>query len=152
MDTKSKQWSEEETQCFLALWSSAEVQAKLESASRTKPVFQGIQTQMEAHGYSRTVDQLLNKLKKLKKDYRDQKRELARSGSGRPKRSSAFFHFDVLDSVLGDRPANNATGALNSATAALELRQDSTLGPDTGKFYFSNSCCKPSIPAPIVLH
>ncbi|XP_060776467.1 cell adhesion molecule DSCAM-like [Neoarius graeffei] len=44
------------------------------------------------------------------------KKDLSRSGNGRPRKNT----FDILDSVLSDRPANNATGALNSATAMLE--------------------------------
>ncbi len=65
MDAKSKQqWSEEETQCFLALWSSSEVQNKLEGASRTKPVFEKIQQEMAAAVYDQSVEQLINKLKK----------------------------------------------------------------------------------------
>ncbi|CAK6971296.1 Zinc finger and SCAN domain-containing protein 20 [Scomber scombrus] len=118
MDKTKQQWSEEETQCFLVLWSSAEVQTKLDGACRTKPVFQNIQQGMVEAGYQRSVDQLINKLKKLKKDYRDQKKKLERSGSGR---SKIMPFFDLMHGVLGDRPANQATGALNSATAMLEL-------------------------------
>ncbi|KAG7281412.1 hypothetical protein CRUP_029861 [Coryphaenoides rupestris] len=69
-------------------------------------------------GYERTVNQIINKLKKLKMDYRDQKRDIGRSGSGRPKRNPHFF--DVLDSVLGERPACQITGAFNSATDTVE--------------------------------
>lgn len=39
-------------------------------------------------------------------------------GRGRPKWN---WHTDILNSVLGDLPANRASGALNSATAAAEL-------------------------------
>ena len=76
---------------------------------------------MAAAGYDRGTDQLLNKIKKLKKEYRDQKKDLGRSGSGRPKKSP---YFDILESVLGDRPACQVTGALNSATAMLEAIVD----------------------------
>ncbi len=131
---QKQQWSEEEISCFLAIWSSAEVQNKLEGASRTKPVLQQIQREMTAAGYERNVLQISNKLKKLKKEYRDQKKDLGRSGNGRPRRNP---HFDVLDSVLGDRPACQVTGALNSATIALESMVDDSLQQsctDPGKF------------------
>ncbi|XP_076148949.1 uncharacterized protein LOC143133026 [Alosa pseudoharengus] len=119
MDGKQKQpWSVEETNCLLALWSSTEIQSKLEGAVRTKPIFEKLENEMSIAGYQRSVDQLINKIKKLKKDYRDQKRELGRSGSGRQRKSP---HFDVLDSILGDRPACQTTGALNSATATALL-------------------------------
>ncbi|XP_060722923.1 uncharacterized protein LOC132843538 isoform X3 [Tachysurus vachellii] len=94
-----------------------EVQKKLDGATRTKPVLQQIQSEMAAAGFHKSVGQINNKLKKLKKEYRDQKKDLSRSGSGRPHRN---LHFDVLDSVLGDRPAFQVTGALNSATVILE--------------------------------
>ncbi|XP_060784665.1 uncharacterized protein LOC132891211 [Neoarius graeffei] len=115
MDAVKQQWSVEETTCLLAIWSTDEVQAKLEGAMRTKPVLHQIQKEMAAAGYERTLEQISNKLKKLKKDYSDQ--DLGRSGNGRPRKNP---HFDILDSVLGDRPTNNATGALNSATAMVD--------------------------------
>lgn len=131
-----QQWSEEETSCFLALWSSAEVQSKLDGASRTKPVLQQIQREMATAGFDRSVEQISNKLKKLKKDYRDQKKDLGRSGNGRPRQNP---HFDILDSVLGDRPACQVTGALNSATIMLESIVDDSLlqsCTEPGKFCF----------------
>ncbi len=131
---QKQQWSEEEISCFLAIWSSAEVQNKLEGASRTKPVLQQIQREMAAAGYERNIEQISNKLKKLKKEYRDQKKDLGRSGNGRPRRNP---HFDVLDSVLGDRPACQVTGALNLATITLESMVDDSLQQsctDPGKF------------------
>ena len=65
MDTKVKQqWSEEETKCLLALWSSTEIQNKLEGAVRTKPIFDKIKLEMAAAGYDRGTDQLINKILK----------------------------------------------------------------------------------------
>lgn len=119
MDVKAKQqWSSEEISCLLALWSSAEIQTKLEGAVRTKPIFDSLQREMAVAGYDRSADQIINKLKKLKKEYRDQKKQLNRSGSGRPRKNP---HFDVLESVLGDRTGCRTTGALNSATATAML-------------------------------
>ena len=72
----------------------------------------------------------------IKKEYRDQKTELGRSGNGRPRFNSP--HYKMLDAVLGDRPACSATGALNSATAMLESMQEDTTMEQTstepGKF------------------
>lgn len=149
MDSKAKQWSVEETNCLLAIWSSAEVQQKIEGASRTKHVFEEIQREMAAAGFNRTIEQINNKLKKLKKDYRDQKKELGRSGNGRPR--SRNTHFEVLDSVLGDRPACQVTGALNSTTVMVVdetlLQGIANNVTDSGKLTFSNVSpfCKPTI-------
>ncbi|KAI3367093.1 hypothetical protein L3Q82_008127 [Scortum barcoo] len=69
---------------------------------------------MATAGYDWNIEQINNKLKKLKRDYRDQKRELWRSGAGQL-HSSISPYFDLF--VLGDRPACRLTGTLNSATA-----------------------------------
>ena len=82
MDGKKQPWSVEETNGLLALWSSTDIQNKLDGAVRTKPVFEKLKNEMLVAGYERSVDQLNNKIKKIKKDYRDQKKELGRSGSG----------------------------------------------------------------------
>ncbi|XP_047674642.1 uncharacterized protein LOC113637542 [Tachysurus fulvidraco] len=138
MDVQTKkQWSVDEINCLLALWSSTEVQKKLDGATRTKPVLQQIQREMAAAGFNKSVGQINNKLKKLKKEYRDQQKDLGRSGSCRPHRNP---HFDVLDSVLGDRPTFQPTGALNSATLILEGMANNSLEKshtDPGKFYFT---------------
>ncbi len=138
-----QQWSEEETQCFLALWSSSEVQNKLEGASWTQPVFEKIQREMAAATYDQSVEQLINKLKKLKKNYKDQKKELECSSSGQLKRNP---HFAPLHSLLGNRPSNQVMGALNSATATTAMLESmvddsvvQTTTTDPGKFYFSST-------------
>ena len=72
MDVKTKsQWAMEETTCLLGFWSSAEVQNKLEGATRTKVIFEQLLQEMTAAGYDRSADQIVNKLKKLKKGFRE---------------------------------------------------------------------------------
>lgn len=132
MDVRKQLWSVEETSCLFAIWSSTEIQNKLEGLARTKPVFLQIQREMAAAGYDRSIDQINNKLKKLKKNYRDQRRNLDRGGDMPPRGNP---HFDALDSFLGDRPACRTTGALNSATAMLELMVEDRLSqtPEPGQ-------------------
>ncbi|XP_033932389.1 uncharacterized protein [Pseudochaenichthys georgianus] len=78
---------------------------------------------MATAGYDRSILQISNKLKKRKKDYRDQKKELGRSGSGRPKSSP---HFDLLDSVLGDRPTSGLGSTVNSLSlSSIGLEDES---------------------------
>uniref|UniRef100_A0A672YL60 Myb/SANT-like DNA-binding domain-containing protein n=1 Tax=Sphaeramia orbicularis TaxID=375764 RepID=A0A672YL60_9TELE len=130
MEAKNKQqWSEEETQCFLALWASSEVQDKL---------LEKIQSEMAAAGYERSLEQLLTKQKKLKKDYRDHRRQTGSSG-----RTKNILYFDLLDSILGDRPVNQTTGELRSATdILLSIVDDSIVtaaANETGELCFSNA-------------
>ncbi|KAL7398697.1 hypothetical protein ABVT39_013600 [Epinephelus coioides] len=79
---------------------------------------------MAAVGYKRTIDQISNKLKKIKRKKITGTKTSSRSDNGQSRRIS---HFNVLDSVLGDRPACQVTGALNSATAMLEAMVDKSL-------------------------
>lgn len=134
---KISQWSAEETNALLAIWSSREIQDKLESSQRKSKVYAEIREEMEKAGFARTTEQIINKLKKIKKDYRDYKKENSKSGAGRTIFKNGV-NFEVLDSVLGHRPANQLTGALNSVSAAVmfEVMCESpgTSTADLGKF------------------
>ena len=85
MDLKWKpQWSVEETTGLLAVCSSTEVKKtkkKRGGASRTKPV-SSISRWDAAGGYERSVEHIINKLKKLKKDYRNQNLVIILLGNG----------------------------------------------------------------------
>lgn len=109
-----QQWTIDETSCLLAVWSTEEMQDKL-LAPRTMPAFLEMQRVMAAAGYDRTVEQISNKLKKLKRDYREQRRQLDQSSSGRVRRS---IHFDLLNSVLGDGPPCDASALLKPSRSA----------------------------------
>lgn len=93
---------------------------------------------MAAVGYDRTLMQLMTKMKKLKAAYRAQKKEMGCSDRGPPRTNP---HFDLLDSVLGNRPVNQTTGVLNSATASAMLSSvvddsvaQTSNDSDSGKF------------------
>lgn len=119
MEEKWKKWSLEETNCLLALWSSPEVQSKLVGATRTKPAYEQIQHGLSTAGYNRSFDQIVNRLKKLKTEYRELKKN--QSGSEQPQSNP---YFEVLDSVLGDRPACQLDEALNSSAAIVKVIVD----------------------------
>ncbi|KAF7219862.1 zinc finger and SCAN domain-containing protein 20 [Nothobranchius furzeri] len=112
---KREDWTDEETQCFLALWSSSDVQKKFEGATQTKLMFEYLQREMSVAGYHKSVDQLTNKLKNLQKEFRDHKRELGRIGHWSPQQNT---YFEILNSVMGDEPEDQSVEALNSNTAA----------------------------------
>ncbi|XP_067314371.1 zinc finger and SCAN domain-containing protein 20 [Pseudorasbora parva] len=117
-----QQWSSEETSVLLAIWSSSEIQEKLERSKMKKRVYDEMSQEMLNGGFSRSTDQIINKLKKLRKEYRDQKRKPSKRGSVH---INTNFDHDFLESVLGQRPASQPTGALNSATVTLETSDDS---------------------------
>ncbi|XP_016089204.1 uncharacterized protein [Sinocyclocheilus grahami] len=112
----SQQWSSEETSVLLAIWSSTEIQEKLESSKRKKRVYDEIRQEMLNGGFSRSTEQIMNKLKKLRKEYRDLKRKPSESGQ-----IKKTFDHDIMESVLGHRAASQLT------TATLETNKDSAV-------------------------
>ncbi|XP_026070208.1 uncharacterized protein LOC113050941 isoform X1 [Carassius auratus] len=120
----SHQWSSEETSVLLAIWSSTEIQDKLKSSKRKITVYDEISKEMLNGGFSRSTDQIINKLKKLKMEYRDLKRKPSKSGQ-----INKTFDHDVMESVLGHLtfPPSQLTEALDSATATLETNTDSAV-------------------------
>lgn len=109
---------------LLAIWSSTEIQEKLESSARKKIVYDEISQEMLNGGFSRSTEQIMNKLKKLRKEYRDLKRKPSKSDCGQ---ISKTFDHDLMESVLEHRPASQLTGALNPATAPPEKSADSVV-------------------------
>lgn len=87
-------------------------------------------------GFTRTTDQIINKIKKLKKEFRDNKKETSKSGS---QWSSKSINLDVMDAALERLPSSQFTEALNSATAMLETNTESlSSAADLSKFSLSS--------------
>ncbi len=63
-----QQWSAEETNALLAIWSTRESQDKLEGSVRKKHVYEEIAGEMTTAGFNRSADQVVNKLKNFKKN------------------------------------------------------------------------------------
>ncbi|XP_043098897.1 uncharacterized protein LOC122347579 [Puntigrus tetrazona] len=117
----TQHWSSEETSVLLAIWSSTEIQKKLGSSAKKKRVYDEISQEMLNGGFSRSTEQIENKLKKLRKEYRDLKRKPSESDSGQ---ISKTFDHEVMESVLEHGPSSHLTGAFNSATDTLEKNAD----------------------------
>ena len=116
---KNVQWSMEETNCLLSVWASPEFQLKMDDKCiRKSKLYAELVAELAKEGFNRTADQIINKLKKLKSDYRDAKKELSKSGAGTEDVDYPFY--DLMDSALGHRPANQLSGCLNSSTAMLD--------------------------------
>ena len=130
MEKKNVQWSAEETKCLVAIWASPEFQEKLETSTRKSKLYNKLSEEMAKAGFTRTPDQIINQLKKLKKDYRDTKTDLSKSGAGYGDTGDSY---ELLDSVMGHRPANQVTGALNSATAATTVDESGSSIYDGGR-------------------
>ena len=120
MAKKSTPWLVEEVTTFLHYIADDKIQRELDGTTRNIKVFQEVSTQMSTSGYSRTVVQYREKLKKMKSEYRQVKDNNNTSGAGRKQ----WKWFDLLDQMYGHRPANvGSEGGLDSATALLESLQ-----------------------------
>ena len=79
---------------------------------------------MSTSGYSRTVVQCREKLKKMKSEYRFIKDNNNTSGASR----NNWKWFELMDTIYGHRPASvGREGGLDSATALLESLHDKFL-------------------------
>ncbi|XP_034005618.1 uncharacterized protein LOC117497723 [Trematomus bernacchii] len=121
MAKKSTPWSVEEVTTFLHYISDEKIQRELDGMTRNIKVFQEVSTLMATSGYSRTVVQCREKLKKLKGEYRLVKDNNNTSGAARKN----WKCFDLMNSIYGHRPASvGREGGLDSATALLESMND----------------------------
>ncbi|XP_030840552.1 uncharacterized protein LOC115923621 [Strongylocentrotus purpuratus] len=94
-------WEDVEIRFFLSLWAEGEVQQQLDGTVRNKKVFDDMARKMADAGYNRSPNQLRDKLKKLKKDYKDARSNNATSGAAR--QQCPFY--DLLHPIMGNRPA-----------------------------------------------
>ena len=123
--------------CLVAIWASPEFQEKLETSTRKSKLYNKLSEEMAKAGFTRTPDQIINQLKKLKKDYRDTKTDLSKSGAGYGDTGDSY---ELLDSVMGHRPANQVTGALNTATAATTIDESGSSIYDGCRLTTHHSC------------
>ena len=68
---RGRNWSDEEVHCLISVWSDDVVQAELEGCHRNQHVYQRMADELRKHGYDRSWEKCREKVKKLKKDYKD---------------------------------------------------------------------------------
>ena len=56
-----QQWSTDEINSLIAIWSSTEMQDKIEKAVRKAKIYEEIRGELEIAGFKRTTDQITNK-------------------------------------------------------------------------------------------
>ena len=74
MEKKNVQWSAEETKCLVAIWASPEFQEKLETSIRKSKLCNELSEEMAKAWFTRTSNQIINKLKKLLRTIGTQKK------------------------------------------------------------------------------
>ena len=62
MSEKSiQQWTTDESDMLLAIWTSSEIQDKLDKAVRKNDIYEEIRRELKIGGFKRTTDQITNK-------------------------------------------------------------------------------------------
>lgn len=89
-------WTNEETLKFIEIYGSDIIQNQLASSRMKREAYMRIVMEMANCGYSRSVDQLIRKMKKLRFDYKK-----ARTKKGESKKE--WIYFDAMDSLLSRR-------------------------------------------------
>lgn len=103
MTKPRNKWTHCETLTLLEIWGREDIQACLDKTSKDKKTYRRISYELLSLGYERNAVQVKEKIKALKKTYKACKDQNGRSGCGR----QTIEYFDVLDNILGHRPAVN---------------------------------------------
>ena len=105
---RGKSWGIEEEDMLVECWSREEVKDKLDGTVRGVVAHEIIAKYLKEHGFDRSLTSIQNKIKALKKKYHNTLAANKKSGAGR----KSFKHYDLLYSILGDKPSVVARGAL----------------------------------------
>ena len=104
VEASGAHWKREEVLALLSVWKEEDIFRDVQSVSeKKKPVYGVIAERLAGLGYSRTTTQIRNKIRRLKRDYKDCCRN--NSTSGKARKQCDFF--SELDDILGHRPAVN---------------------------------------------
>lgn len=117
---KSPPFSEQETVVLLDIWSDAEINQLLRKPGMKRPVWEKISKQMSQHGYTRSPDQCIERIRLLEKKYKQIKEQL--NHTGEENNADSFQFFDQMDLVLSGNPSVEPHFMVDShATAADEV-------------------------------
>lgn len=122
-------WTEDETKCLITLWGDGSVQAKLEGMYRNKSIYESILRSLRERGFRRTWVQCQRKIKSLKTKYKEIKDNNNKSGTGR--NNCPFY--DLLDSILGDKPSVRPLMVLDSSAPNEEGEEEDLNSGDAGE-------------------
>uniref|UniRef100_UPI00358E3E89 uncharacterized protein n=1 Tax=Myxine glutinosa TaxID=7769 RepID=UPI00358E3E89 len=110
-EPKMQAWQPEEITELLAIWTEKNIQDELESSIRNERVYSQISSLLLQKGVRRSAKQCREKIKKMKQEYKKLKEHNNKSGVV-PRKNK---YYDVLDSVLDNRPTIIGNQVMNSA-------------------------------------
>ena len=121
-------WTKEETLKLIELWSYEDIQAQLEGCKRIQQVYEKIASLMQKEGFTRTLQQCREKIKKLRQQYKKVKDKIRQTGQqGRQHLISKFVYFNALDNILGNRPATEPMVVIDSFSGKSEVDVESNV-------------------------
>ena len=103
---------------LLQKWGEENIQPKLLSRTRKKPIWQEISAFLWAAGYEdREEDACKTRIHTLVSAYRSYKDECRKKGNGTPKKKPAFF--DEVDEYLLGKPCTKPKSVVNSSQIVI---------------------------------
>ena len=112
---RGRRWEDRETRVLLEKWGDENVQLRLKSCTRKKPIWKEIGDFLMACGYEhRDGEACKTRLHTLVTAYRQYKDELKKTGKATPSKKTPFF--DELDKKLSDKPSTQSKIVINWTT------------------------------------
>ena len=116
--SRGRIWENRETLLLLQKWGDENIQTKLLSCTRKKPIWQEISAFLRAAGYEdRDEDACKTRFHTLISAYRSYKVECWKMGNATPKKP-AFF--DEVDEYLSGKPCTRPKSVVNSPQIVIE--------------------------------
>lgn len=109
---RGQTWTHEEI--LARIWSDSAIQSRLDGASRMADIWRDVADRLHAAGFNQTSKQCQDKMKNLNQYYKDLKDGHNRSGHNR----SDWPYYDLMDSVLRDRPAIRPRSVIDTTQSA----------------------------------
>ena len=117
---RGRNWTDEETLVLVSVWSDDVVQTELEGCHRNQHFFQKMSDELRKQGYNRTWEKCREKVKKLKKQYK----EVIDNNKETGRKRKTFKYFTEMDGVLGHRPAIRPPMVISSSGKSPLLESD----------------------------
>lgn len=118
---RGRTWSDNEVALLLEVWSCESIQEQLRGAVRNEVPFRKITKQLTDGGYEPSSKQCRDKIKSLKKKYKEVVDRLRRSGVGLESDDEVnvrdFRWFNELHAVMKARPVSNPQHVVDSTKA-----------------------------------
>ena len=115
---RGRHWENQETLLLLQKWGDENIQMRLLSCTRKKPIWHEISAFLRAAGYEdRDEDACKTRIHPLVSAYRSYKDECSKTGNGTPKRKPAFFN--EVEELLSEKPCTKPKVVVSSSKIAI---------------------------------